>query len=422
MKKIIFILLIFIVLFNLKTVNALSQNELTILNLDLLGTHNMPLGFTSVQGGTTTDKYIITLLINDDKDYSDNKTAIMVLNKNNYKLVRLVENPIVKYKFGHANDATYNSKTNELLILSGRKINFLDLTNDRFELVRVKKLKHYYHGIGYDNINDCYVLSRGIKGGTLFEIRDSEFKIINKFKIKTNLTRQSLTVHNGYIYYVCYEAGMLTKHQRIYDGILKRKENLVYVYNLEGKKKNIYYIPFSYNNLVYGEIENISFNEDRMLMQFNHSDNIGYFTADYNSEVNKNIKIEAEEDSEYTIYEEDIEKDIVKSKNKKIPINLKFNKEGNYKYRILKKDDLSIGNPNSKELEVDVYYDPVTNKMKVKTNEKDLVFTKNFLTTKDEKDTLIVDVPDTKSNNFISVLGIIIITFGFIFIKQKRVS
>ena len=421
MKKKYFVLLVFLILFNLKTVNALSQNELTILNLDLLGTNNKPLGFTSVQGGTTTNKYVITLLINDDKDYSDNKTAIMVLNKNNYKLVRLVENPIVKYKFGHANDSTYNSKTNELLILSGRKINFLDLTNDKFELTKKKKLKHYYHGLGYDDISDSYVLSRGIKGGTLFEIRDSEFKLINKFKIKTNLTRQSLTVHNGYIYYVCYEAGMLTKHQKVYDGILKRKENLVYVYSLEGKKKNIYYIPFSYNNIVYGEIENISFNEDRMLMQFNHSDNIGYFTADYNSIVDKNVKIETEEDSEYTIYEEDIEKEKVKSKNKLIPINLKFNKEGNYKYRILKTDDLDIGNPNSKELEVNVYYDPVTNKMKAKTNAKDLIFTKNFLTTKEDKDTLIVDVPDTKSNNYLWIIGLIIISFGCKYICKEEI-
>ena len=45
----------------------------------------------------------------------------MALNKKNYKKVRLEKNPIIEYNFGHANDATFNSNTNELIILSGKK-------------------------------------------------------------------------------------------------------------------------------------------------------------------------------------------------------------------------------------------------------------------------------------------------------------
>ena len=191
-KKLL-ILFILILLISYKNSYALSRSELTILNLEPITTINKPKGFTSVQGGVTTDKYVITLFINENTD-SDGKTAILVLNKNNYKLARLVENPITDYDLGHANDVTFNNNTNELLVLSGRKINIIDLDNDSFKLKKQIDLNFYYSGLGYDDLNDQYILARGIKGGSFIEIRDNEFKILRTFVLKTNLTRQSLTV------------------------------------------------------------------------------------------------------------------------------------------------------------------------------------------------------------------------------------
>ena len=156
------LLKIFIIILIISCSNtyALSRSELTELNLTSLSTIDKPKGFTSVQGGVTTDKYVITFLINESAN-SDHKTAILVLNKNNYKKVRLVKNPITDYDLGHANDATYNSNTNELLVLSGRKINVIDLNNDSFELKRQIDLNFYYSGLGYDEENNQYVLARG---------------------------------------------------------------------------------------------------------------------------------------------------------------------------------------------------------------------------------------------------------------------
>ena len=422
------IIFIIILLISCKNVSALSRSELTILNLNTITTIDKPPSFTSVQGGVTTDKYVITLLINESAS-SDGKAAILVLNKTNYKLVRLVKNPIIEYDLGHANDCTFNSKTNELLILSGKKINVLDLNNDNFSLKGTIKLKHYYHGLGYDEDNDQYVLARSIKGGTIFEVRDNEFNKIRKFKLKTNLTKQSLTVYQGNIYYVCYEAGMLTKHQTVYDGILRRKENLIYVYDLNGKKKTIYYIPFSYKDIVYGEIENISFNNGKMLLQFNHADKAGYFTAFYKEEVQTSLNIETDENnSSYGIYLD--EKEIVKakSKNNTIPIDLKYTTEGNYKYTIRNKKDVTELDDKYKdiieELEVNVYYDPVINKLRVKSNAKDLILTNDYLYDKEEyrkiNEAIIVDVPDTKSNDYMSIIGIIIILISVNYLYKKK--
>ena len=141
-KKLLTIFIIIIV-FSMKNTYALTRSELTVLNLDPITNIDKPKGFTSVQGGTTTDKYVITLLINESED-SDHKAAILALNKDNYKKARLIKNPIIEYDLGHANDATYNSKTNELLVLSGRRINVLDLENDSFELKRQIKLYVIY--------------------------------------------------------------------------------------------------------------------------------------------------------------------------------------------------------------------------------------------------------------------------------------
>ena len=429
-KKILTMFII-LLLVSFKNTYALSRSELTVLNLDTIATVDKPTNFTSVQGGVTTDKYVITLLINESEG-SDHKTAILVLNKNNYKLVRLVKNPIIEYDLGHANDCTFNSNTNELLVLSGRVINILDLNNDSFALKERKKLEYYYHGLGYDSENDQYVLARGIKGGTIFEIRDSEFNIIKKFKLKTNLTRQSLTVYEGNIYYVCYEAGMLTKHQTVYDGLLKRKENLIYVYSLKGKRKTIYYIPFSYKNIIFGEIENISFNNGKMLIQFNHANKAGYFTASYKKEVNSslNIETESEDNTAYGVYLD--EKEVIKTKTNDnlLPVDFRYTDEGNYKYTIKTGEELEEPEDKYKdiiqELEVDVFYDPVINKLRVDSNADDLILTDDYLYDKEEyqkiRDAVIVDVPDTKDNDYLLIIGLVICLFGvrLIYVKRKQ--
>ncbi len=398
MKKIkITWLLLMILLIDNPSCLALTKSELTVLNLNPIATVEKPEGYTSVQGGTTTDKYVITLFINQNEN-SDGKCAIMALNKKNYKKVRLLKNPIREYNFGHANDATYNSLTNELVILSGKKLNFLDLTDDKFTLTRTVNLEKYYHAVGYDEENDQYVLARGIDGGTFFEIRNNEFEIIRTFILKTNLTKQSLTVYKGNIYYVCYEAGRLTKYQSVYDGLLKRKENLIYVYNLKGEKQTIYYIPYSYKEVIFGEIENISFNHDKMLIQFNHAQKAGYFTAEYPKEVETKVKLNLKEEDniEYTLYQDEKEVLKIKTKNNELEFNLHYTEEGTYQYTIqqkkkeVQKEETEMVFEEEelekikKPLEVTVYYDPVVNRLRATTNSKDLQWNKEYFYSKTE--------------------------------------
>lgn len=229
-----------------------------------------PRGFSSVQGGTTTDKYIVSLFRNS----TDTKTAIVVLNKNNYKKTKLGG---TNYKLGHGNSATYNNKTNEVLTMDKNIVHVLSATT--FKEKKKIKLDKTYHAIGYDSKTNQYVLAASSGNKTIFHIMDENFKEKSKFSIVVNMTRQSLTVKNGVIYYCTYESGKKTKYQKQYDGVLKSKENAIYVYDLNGNKKTIYYIPKTYNNESFNEIENVSFDGDKIIVQFNQHGKAVYYTS-----------------------------------------------------------------------------------------------------------------------------------------------
>ena len=271
MKKRLFSILgILLAIFSFTNVFALSKSDMTTLKLKSIKKLTNPRGFSSVQGGTTTDKYIVSLFRNS----TDTKTAIVVLNKNNYKKTKLGG---TNYKLGHGNSATYNNKTNEVLTMNKNIVHVLSATT--FKEKKKIKLDKTYHAIGYDSKTNQYVLAASSGNKTIFHIMDENFKEKSKFSIVVNMTRQSLTVKNGVIYYCTYESGKKTKYQKQYDGVLKSKENAIYVYDLNGNKKTIYYIPKTYNNESFNEIENVSFDGDKIIVQFNQHGKAGYYTS-----------------------------------------------------------------------------------------------------------------------------------------------
>lgn len=271
MKKRLFSILgILLAIFSFTNVFALSKSDMTTLKLKSIKKLTNPRGFSSVQGGTTTDKYIVSLFRNS----TDTKTAVVVLNKNNYKKTKLGG---TNYKLGHGNSATYNKKTNEVLTMDKNIVHVLSATT--FKEKKKIKLDKTYHAIGYDSKTNQYVLAASSGNKTIFHIMDENFKEKSKFSIVVNMTRQSLTVKNGVIYYCTYESGKKTKYQKQYDGVLKSKENAIYVYDLNGNKKTIYYIPKTYNNESFNEIENVSFDGDKIIVQFNQHGKAGYYTS-----------------------------------------------------------------------------------------------------------------------------------------------
>ena len=364
-------------------VMALSRSNMVTMNLKRVTSFSRPNNYTSLQASVVTDKYLISIFLDSSKD-STGKNAIVVLNKDNYKKADIGTNPIKKYNFGHANDATYNKNTKEVLILNGEKLYILD--SDSLKLKEEKTLDKKYHAIGYDEDNNQYVLATKTDGGTRFHITNTEFSEINSFDIQTNLTRQGLTVHKGYIYYACYEAGKETKYQAKYDGVLKKGENVIYVYDLAGQNKNVFFIPYAYKGIRYNSIQNINFDGEKMIVGFSQNTKAGYFTPDYSSEITKTVKISIDNQAiatvdnsfEATLYQN--KKAIAVSKNKDLyyTFKLKFNKTGTYKYTIKQtkvKDKAITSDKEEKTLEVNVYYNPTINSLDATTNAQDIVFT-----------------------------------------------
>ncbi|MBR2828365.1 MAG: hypothetical protein IKE70_03955 [Bacilli bacterium] len=387
---ILFILIGFLLTLN-QNVHALSKNDMTTLNLKRILSYSKPKNSTSLQASVITDKYLISFFFNNQSN-SKIKNTILIFDKDTLKKAKLKNNPITKYNFSHVNDATYNDKTKEIYVLNGNQLFILD--SNTLELKEEKKLEKKYHGIGYDSLNQQYVLASKTDNGTRFHIVSDTFQEISSFDIQLNLTRQGLTVHNGYIYYGCYEAGKVTNYQSKYDGVLKQGENVIYVYDLKGKNRNIFFIPYAFRGIKFHSIQNINFDGDKMIVGYNQNTKAGYFTPEYNGEITKKIKVSLDNQNIVTVdgkFESSLSlngKVLSKVKNKGLyyHYSLKFNKEGNYTYRLkqTKYSDKNVQyDKEEKKLKVKVYYDPTLNSLLATTNSKEIIFT-NVL--KDESD------------------------------------
>ena len=454
-KKIVILIILLLPIFLLTKVNALSKNDMTTLNLKRIKSLTTPSGgYSVVQAGGVTDKYIVSVVENSKKG----KNAIIVLNKDDYSYASIEgDNPIVNRKYNKSYDLTFNSKTNEILILGDKKLFVLDGKN--FKDKKTISLENNYSAIAYNSKDDNYVLASKTKDGSKISIVDNEFKEISKFNIKHDFIEESLTVKNNNIYYACYDKNT--------------KENIIFIYDKEGNKQNIFLIPKSYNGVKYGELQNISFNGNKMILQFSKDNKINYYSqVSSNKITDTTIKIKLNdkyEDNKYVlgVYEDGKKIDSLKNKGNTFTFNPKYNKSGTYKYKL--KQELSnknnvIYDEEEKELTVEVKYNPVTNKYEATYNEvtfnntelevtdkknnknddnREVIIDKNGKkdeskdkekdkveenisedlpgTSVDELPAQIVEIPDTASSATISMLiGSIILLINVIIIKKIK--
>ena len=275
MKKIIYTILIFIIVLSFNRADALEKSELTYLDLTKVMSYSIDSGYRYVEGGTVTDKYIVLLEINNES----NNTLMKVIDKDTYK----TEKVITDRCFSHANDMTYNKDDNKIVIVSGlgeKRIYVLNAST--FKIEKTIITSKVYSSIGYDEVGKHYIL----RSGKTAYITDKYFNEIDSFKMsKENLTPQGLEVHDGKVYYVCYEAGTSTNYQEKYTGVLKQNENVIVVYDLKTKKKvKVYYIPqVTKEGASPEEIEGISFIGNIPIMWANSNGGISIFKPVINS-------------------------------------------------------------------------------------------------------------------------------------------
>ncbi len=212
----------------------------------------------SLQGFTIVkDKLFIVL-----SGFEDTKALIKVFDLNTYEEVMEIKNN----KLGHANDVTYNSKTNKIYVLAGSgSLNIHVFNGDNFKYEEKIKIDLPGRSITYIEELDKYAV-RTVSNGYIY---NNEFKLESKvpfiygMNFSTDIARQGWAYYNGLIYYTNWSWKRLGG-----DGT-----NVIFIYDLDGNMKGSWYTKDDI-----GEIEDIAFYNERMVLGFNCYDgNIRFF-------------------------------------------------------------------------------------------------------------------------------------------------
>ena len=236
----------------------------------------------ATQGMTMTDKYILLV----QWTANEEPTTIHVLDKNNLALKNSIvfDTATNGYTLGHANDMAYDKKTGFVYVYSGHKV------DNKVQLVRFKIDKNGQmtdlstldaprgiSGIAVDNDHDQFIV---YSGGKIF-IYDKDFNEKKSFSVPTKLTTQGIGYWKGYVYFTCYEAGVPTIYQTVFN-FNERKSNLIYMYDLEGNLAKTLYLS---NKVVAGEIESVEFYDNgEMLFNYNY-EGISLFKSNYSIQI-----------------------------------------------------------------------------------------------------------------------------------------
>lgn len=226
----------------------------------------------NLQGFTSTDKYLIAA----NRYTDDLNTKLYVFDKNSFSLNSdFLYNPYEQTSYQHANDMTYNPKTDEIIIVGNSQTAYV-LDANTLETKREVTMPSNVYAIAYNENTDTYIISN-------FAELDSNFNSTGKtFKIPTNLTQQAIVISNNKLYFLCYEAGRKTQYQSSTDAE-NAGTNIIYEYDLSlNKVVNSYFIKAGY-----GEGEDLTYITNESIIK---RDNCTYKHKEYNMVIGFNAK------------------------------------------------------------------------------------------------------------------------------------
>lgn len=239
------------------------------INLEKNYVRNVDIDNLSIQGMTTTDKYLVFAQMKSEEE----NTKINIVDKNTYKILNTVDN----YCFGHANNMTYNSK-NDKCYIAYKKDEESYVTsfkiNENYELEDVQTIKtdKYYYALSYNKDDDCFI---GINGYNVFSLNENFDSIKKLFSLKpNNLTKQDVLYYNGKIYWICFELGNQSKYQTKFNN-RERFSNVLFVYNMNGEFEKTLYIS---NDVLAGEAESATIEDGKLIIGYNVARNSSTWT------------------------------------------------------------------------------------------------------------------------------------------------
>ena len=223
-----------------------------------------------MDGSTVAGNYLVFSQYNSKKAY----TTIKVVDRRNWKMVYTKKDE----NFGKVNNITFNPNTKKIIVSDSSRGSTqpAEIPINLSKGTLGKSVRKTVGGIAYDKENNRYITKQS---SSCVSILDNSYKKIKDLKIMfSSLTGQGVGYYNNYIYMPYSELACQSTYQQVYFNTAEVCSALIYVYDLEGNFIKTLYIPG--NNLDYGEIESISFDEKGIMY-------VGVYGANYN---NKNTK------------------------------------------------------------------------------------------------------------------------------------
>lgn len=229
------------------------KDKMTRLSLKKVLTAKRPEGAGSLQGFAITDKYYV--LIMRPPGQEDHNQVVVIRRSDNKNVTASFGNPI--YNMGHANDATWNSKTNEIIVVDSGRRELVRLDASTFKKKGITKLTDstgkalFTSGIAYDQERNIYYATSGSSVRTY----NTKNQLVFSFQELHHQTNQGLAYHNGYIYRPTWESAGAYPGST-YDGIFKKHTTVLYQFGIDGSFTHAYYV----DNPLY-EVESLDFDE-----------------------------------------------------------------------------------------------------------------------------------------------------------------
>lgn len=129
-----------------------------------------------------------------------------------------LENTMYGLPLDHGNDAAYNSKKHQLVIVhNDPNKDILSIVNpDTLEEIEQVKLPYKAYAISYNETRDQYLI--GISGSFDSYITDSDFNIVKRIPgIDTGITKQGMDSDDTYIYFPQWDSDKDNNYIMVYD-------------------------------------------------------------------------------------------------------------------------------------------------------------------------------------------------------------
>ena len=273
MRKLFF--LIFLCVFGWY-VNA-QDLELTneIIRFDKIETFNL-------QGFTIANNYIFAVLVNEN----DTESIIKVFDISTYEEIESFRGD----SLGHANDVTYNKNANKIYVLNSGDKNIHIFDSNTFKYLETIQISVPLRSITYIEDYNSFagrIVTTGYFLNDTLE-KKSDWPFIVGLNVSSDVGRQGWAYYNNYIYYATWSWIRLGG----------TGENKIYIYDLKGNK-----IDELLTKNDVGELEDIAFTNNKMLLGFNGYNNYVAFYLEDIPKINEEIKSASEK--ELQISEED---------------------------------------------------------------------------------------------------------------------